>query len=75
MLQPFVIRQRTNGAASCQTGTASDGNDVGYFNYTFAPSNNNGNVTGQSNHFGAGQTRESIHNSQFSGRPARFAAV
>jgi YD repeat-containing protein len=44
--QPFVIRQRNASATSCQTGTAADGYDVGYFSYTF-PAGNNGNVSGQ----------------------------
>jgi len=53
MLQPFVIRQRTGGASSCQTGIAADGKDAGYFNYTFSLSQNNGNVTVQAIHYGA----------------------
>jgi hypothetical protein len=52
MLQPFVIRQRRTGASSCLTGTAADGNDVGYLYFTF-PSGNNGNVAGQAIQYAA----------------------
>jgi RHS repeat-associated protein len=55
MLQPFVIRQ-SNTISSCQTGTAPNSNDVGYLSYTFSPSQNNGNVTGQAIHYGASGT-------------------
>jgi len=44
MLQPFVMRQRRAGATSCLTGTA-DGNDVGYFSYTFPSGNETGSAT------------------------------
>jgi RHS repeat-associated protein len=52
MLQPFVIRQRRASATSCVTGIAADGNDVGYFSFTF-PAGNNGNVSGQTIQYGA----------------------
>ena len=52
MLQPFVIRQRRNTATSCQTGTASDSYDVGYFAFTF-PTGNNGNIAGQTIQYAA----------------------
>ena len=54
MLQPFVIRQRPlNTLFGCQAVTAPDSSDAGYLSYTFSPSNNNGNVTGQAIHYGA----------------------
>jgi hypothetical protein len=52
MLQPFVVRQRRSGSTSCQSGTAADANDVGYFSFTF-PTGNNGNVAGQAIQYGA----------------------
>ncbi len=52
LLQPVVLRLRT-GQASCG---AADGNDIGYFGYTFSATQNNGNVLGQAIQYGAGQS-------------------
>ena len=53
MQQPFVIRQRRALATSCQTGTASDSYDVGYFAFTFPATTNNGNIAGQTIQYAA----------------------